>query len=182
MKNKFTLAIIGCGSFARDFVRLFQKHPVIEKVYVCDKIREKAEAYAEKFGTEIIDTYEEVLARPDIDAVAIFVQRHLHGPIVLAALNAGKHVYSAVPMASTVEECGEIVRAVEKTGLTYMMGETCIYYPSSMYCKKEYEKGTFGDFVSITTTFPTSRRISRQISPIPPYRRFSIPPIPPLCC
>ena len=143
----FNIAVIGCGEFAASFVKLFQLHPAIGEVYVCDKIREKAEAYADKFGCPIVESFEEVLSREDIHAVAVFVQRHLHGPIVKAALEAGKHVYSAVPMASTVEECGEIVDLVKKTGLTYMMGETCIYYPCAMYCKKEYEKGTFGRFV-----------------------------------
>lgn len=176
MKKTYTLAIIGCGSFARNFVPVFQKHPVIEKVYVCDLIPERARAYREKFGTEIIPTYEEVLARPDIDAVAVFVQRHLHGPVVLAALEAGKHVYSAVPMASTVEECGRIVDAVKKTGLTYMMGETCIYYPSSMFCKREYEKGTFGDFVygesqyhHDISHFPADFQADRPNSAVPPF-------------
>ena len=129
MKEKFTVALIGCGAFAKNFVPLFKAHPYVEKFYVCDLIPEKAAEYCETFGVESIPTFEEVLARPDIDAVAIFVQRHLHGPVVTAALKAGKHIYSAVPMASTVEECGEIVKLVEETGLTYMMAETCVYYP-----------------------------------------------------
>ena len=79
--------------------------------------------------------------------MAIFTQRHLHGPLVKAALEAGKDVYSAVPMGVSVEECREIVETVKKTGKTYMMGETCIYYPCSMYCKQRYEKGDFGTFV-----------------------------------
>lgn len=147
MKDKYNICILGCGAFASAFVELFKRHPYIGKVYVCDLIQTKAENYSHKFGVEIIDIYEEALNRSDIDAVAVFVERHNHGPVVLAALEAGKHVYSAVPMASTVEECKQIVKTVERTGLTYMMGETCIYYPCSMYCKKEYERGTFGEFV-----------------------------------
>ncbi len=42
----------------------------------------------------------------DVDAVAIFTQRWTHGPLVVQALRAGKHVYSAVPMAITEEEIG----------------------------------------------------------------------------
>lgn len=60
---------------------------------------------------------------------------------------AGKDVYSAVPMASEVEECLEIVDMVKNSNLIYMMGETCVYYPCAMFCKKEHEKGTFGNFV-----------------------------------
>lgn len=145
--EKLTIAFIGCGGFARNFVPLFKAHPLVEKVYVCDLIPAKADEFAHLFQVETVDTFEDCLKRRDINAVAIFAQRHFHGPLAIRALQAGKHVYSAVPMASEVEECHEIVELVRKTGLTYMMGETCIYYPSSMFCKQEMAKGTFGRFV-----------------------------------
>ena len=147
MDKQFTIAFIGCGEFARNFVHIFKAHPLVKKVYVCDVIKEKAEEYKKLFDVEVIDSLEDVLANKEIDAIACFAQRHLHGPIVLSALKAGKHVYSAVPMASKVDECKEIVEIVKETGLTYMMGETCVYYPCAMYCKKEHDKGTFGNFV-----------------------------------
>ena len=124
--EKLKIAIIGCGAFARAFVPLFKAHPHVEKVYVCDLVPSKVEDYVEKFNVSAIGTFEEALAREDINAVAIFTERHKHGPMVIAALRAGKHVYSAVPMASSVEDCGEIVKAVKETGKVYMMGETCI--------------------------------------------------------
>ena len=113
--QKMTVAFVGCGNFAQKFVHLVKAHPYVEKVYVCDLIREKAEKYSEMFDVEIIDTYEEILERKDITAIANFTQRHLHGDIVIRALKAGKHVYSAVPMAPTVEECQEIVKLVEES-------------------------------------------------------------------
>jgi predicted dehydrogenase len=147
MAKKLNLAIIGCGSFASSFVTLFKIHPLVEKVYVCDLIRERAETYSKKYEVPIIDSFEDALASPEIDSVAIFAERHLHGPLVIKALEAGKHVYSAVPMASEVHECQQIVETVKRTGLTYMMGETCYYYPSSMFCRFNFQKGTFGKFV-----------------------------------
>lgn len=147
MAKKITIAVIGCGSFARNFVPLFKAHPYVEKTYVCDIIPERAQEYNKLFDVEIIPSFEDAIRNPQITAVAIFTQRHLHGDLVKAALKAGKDVYSAVPMGISVEECQEIVELVKQTGKTYMMGETCIYYPCSMFCKKEYEKGTFGKFV-----------------------------------
>lgn len=146
MKEKLTVAVIGCGNFAKNFVNLFKEHPFVQKVYVCDVIKEKAKEYKEKFNVEIIDTFEDVLSDKSINCIANFTQRHLHGEIVIKALKAGKHVYSAVPMAPTVEECKEIVELVKKTGLTYVIGETCYYYPCAMYCREMYSKGKFGDF------------------------------------
>ncbi len=144
--KKIRMAIIGCGRFAKFFVPLFKAHPFTQKVYVCDLIPEKAKLYSERFGVEIINSFEDVLNNKEIDCVINFTQRHIHGEIVTRALKANKHVYSAVPMASTVEECKEIVDLVKQTGLIYLMGETCYYYPCAMYCREAYKEGKFGDF------------------------------------
>ncbi len=146
MNERLTVAIVGCGNFARCFVELFKVHPNVDKVYVCDIIPEKAKEYSEKFDVEIIDSYEEILERKDINCIANFTQRHLHGDIVIRALEAGKHVYSAVPMAPTVDECKKIVELVKEKKLIYLMGETCYYYPCAMFCREAYAQGRFGDF------------------------------------
>ena len=147
ISRKMNIAFVGCGRFAKFFVPLCTNHPYVDRVYVCDLKREKAEDYKSKFDVEIIDTYEEVLSRSDIDCVMNFTQRHLHGEITLRALRAGKHVYSAVPMAPTVEECEAIVKEVERSGLIYMIGETCYYFPCAMFCREAYSQGKFGKFV-----------------------------------
>ncbi|MDD5603723.1 MAG: Gfo/Idh/MocA family oxidoreductase, partial [Eubacteriales bacterium] len=97
MPEKTSVAVIGCGNFAKSFVPLFKAHPNVDKVYVCDVIQERARKYSEDYKVDIVQSFEEALKRRDIGAVAIFAQRHLHGPFVIAALKNGKHVYSAVP-------------------------------------------------------------------------------------
>jgi predicted dehydrogenase len=176
MSGKLRVCFIGCGEFAANFVPLFKAHPLVEKVYVCDLIRERAQDYSARFGVETIDSFEEALKSPSVNTVAIFAQRHLHGPLVKKALLAGKHVYSAVPMASRVDECQEIVELVKKTGLTYMMGETCIYYPCSMFCKERYESGEMGKFVYAEAQyhhdishFPKNFRADTRSAGVPPF-------------
>ena len=176
MSGKLTIAVVGCGDFARNFVPLFKLHPLVEKVYACDLLAERAAEYSRKFEIETIGSFEEILKRCDIQCVAIFAQRHLHGPLVLQALSAGKHVYSAVPMASEVEQCQAIVEKVKETGLTYMMGETCYYYPCSMYCRYRNEEGFFGKFVygeaqyhHDISHFPANFRADRRSAGVPPF-------------
>ena len=131
MKQKIRIGFVGCGQFAKNFVPLFKAHPACEYVAVCDKFPER-----ERFGVDrIFDTYEEMLSSDEINSVAIFSQRNQHGEMAIAALKAGKNVYSAVPMATDIEEIKEIVRLVGETGLTYSMGETGIYRPASIYCR-----------------------------------------------
>ena len=146
MNKKLTIAVIGCGTFAYKFINLFKSHPNTEKVYVCDLIKEKAQAFAKEFDVEVIKTFEDALKKEDVNCIAVFTSRHLHGDLSIRALKAGKNVYSAVPMASTVEECQEIVRLVKETKLTYLIGETCYYFPCAMFAREMYQQGRFGEF------------------------------------
>ncbi len=147
-KNKIRIAFVGCGQFCRHFVPLFKNHPAVEYVAVCDKFPERAKNFMEKFKVNrIFDSFDSVINSNDINTVAIFTQRDLHGQMAIEALKAGKNVYSAVPMALKVEEIKEIVRLVKETGLTYMMGETGIYRPASIFCRRKMALGEMGDMV-----------------------------------
>lgn len=170
------IAIIGCGEFAKKFVPLFKNHPTVKKVYVCDLIKEKAVQYSEKYDVEIIESFEKAISSDEVSAIAIFTQRHTHGELVSKALLAGKDVYSAVPMAISVEDCKKIIDAVVLSKKTYMMGETCVYYPCAMYCREKYKNGEFGNFVygesqyfHDLSHFPEPFRAERKSSAVPPF-------------
>lgn len=147
-KEKIKIAFVGCGNFCQHFVPLFKAHPAVSYVAVCDKFPERAEDFKNRFGADrIFKDFDEVIASDEINTVAIFTQRNIHGEMAIAALKAGKHVYSAVPMSLKKEEIFEIVRLVKETGLTYMMGETGIYRPAAIYCRRKYASGVMGDMV-----------------------------------
>ena len=145
--EKMRIVIVGCGRFSKCFVRLFKAHPVVEKVYVCDVKKDRQQEYMEKFDVEGYESFEKALEDKSINAVAIFTQRFKHGQMVIDALKAGKHVYSAVPCAISIEDIKEIARLVKETRLTYSMGETGVYRAPAMFCRREFKKGTFGKFV-----------------------------------
>lgn len=140
----FTIGIVGAGQFAEHFAKLFAAHPGVQSVYVTDIVPERAESLNAKLGLAgVFPGFEEML-ESDVDAVAIFTQRWTHGPLVVQALLAGKHVYSAVPMAISQEEIVAIIDAVRETGLTYMMGETSYYNPATIYARQRVAEGAFG--------------------------------------
>ena len=122
-KEKIVIAVIGCGRFAKNFVPLFKVHPEVESVCVCDIIRERAEEYSRKFDVPIIDSFEEALSSTEINSVAIFTQRFKHGPMVISALKAGKHVYSAVPCSLSIDEIRQIESLVRKHALRIQWGK-----------------------------------------------------------
>lgn len=141
------LCIIGAGQFSQCFAPLYAAHPLVSEVSLCEVIPERLKSEGVRLGiTRQFAAFEEVL-RSEVDAVAIFTQRWMHAPLALQALAAGKHVYSAVPAATTLEELHELVETVRRTGLTYMMGETSQYYGARLYCKERWNAGDFGRFV-----------------------------------
>lgn len=145
--KKIKVGVCGIGQFAPCFVPLFKVHPLVDEVVLCEKDPDRLKKATERFGVRrTVQTFDE-LCRSDVDAVAIFTQRWTHAPLAIKALEAGKHVYSAVPAAVTLEEMEQLIEVVKRTGLTYMLGETSYYYPSTIYCRERFKKGDMGRFV-----------------------------------
>ncbi|MER7938686.1 MULTISPECIES: Gfo/Idh/MocA family oxidoreductase [unclassified Streptomyces] len=140
-----SIGVVGAGQFARAFIPLFQAHPGVHDVRLTEAVPERLASEAARHSVATTyASYEDMLSS-DVDAVAVFTQRWTHGPLVVQALEAGKHVYSSVPMAVSEQEIEAIVDAVRRTGLTYMMGETSYYNPAAVYCRRRRAEGAFGD-------------------------------------
>ncbi|MBO0322284.1 Gfo/Idh/MocA family oxidoreductase [Muricauda sp. CAU 1633] len=144
MSKKINVAIIGLG-FGAEFIPIYQKHPNAEMYAICQRNEEKMNAIGDEFGIDVRYTdYDELLKDPNIDAVHINTPIPNHGEQSIKALKAGKHVACTVPMATTVEECKQIVELVKETGLTYMMMETVVYAREFLFMKELYDKGELG--------------------------------------
>jgi predicted dehydrogenase len=139
-----SLGVVGAGQFAGQFAKLFRLHPDVGEIRVTDLLPERAEELAASEHLAGTAPSFEALLDSDVDAIALFTQRWTHGPLALQALRAGKHVYSAVPMAVSVEEIAAIIEAVRETGLVYMMGETSYYNPATVYARQKRAEGAFG--------------------------------------
>ena len=142
--KKINIAIVGL-SFGAEFIPIYQKHPNSNMYAICQRSEEKLNEVGDYFGVEKRYTsYEELLEDPEVDAVHINTPVASHAPQVCAALRVGKHVASTIPMATTVEECKQIVELVEETGLTYCMMETVVYSREFLYAKELYDTGELG--------------------------------------
>jgi predicted dehydrogenase len=114
------IAILGSGAIASvhaDAYLCFKDRCEIHGI--CDLFPEKAAAFIEKKGLKNAQTYkdvDELLVRPDIDVVSICLPPDTHARIAIKALRAGKHVLVEKPMAASLEECDEMIRAAEESG------------------------------------------------------------------
>lgn len=91
------------------------------------------------------EDYNQLLQDPSVDAVFISTPEHLHYSMVMAALKANKHIYVEKPLAHTIEEGAEIVRAAEKSGKIVQVGTQ--NRSNSLYqkAKEMVEQGLIGD-------------------------------------
>lgn len=143
------LGVVGFGEFSASFMDSFRFHPGISRVAVAEYFEDRRKEALEKYKADAVyESFDEMLEKEsEMNCVAIFAQRHQHGPLIIQALKAGKHVMTAVPMGITVEEVQEIIKIVKETGLVFMMAETCYYFPCAEYCRKQFKAGEFGEVV-----------------------------------
>jgi len=153
-KQKIDVAMIGLG-FGAEFIPIYQRHPAANVYAICQRNPEKLKHIGETFGIEKRYTrFEDVLADPNVDCVHINSPIPDHAWMSIAALKAGKHVMCTVPMATTIEECYEIVELVRKTGLKYMMAETVVYAREFLFLKEMYRKGELGEIQYLAASHP----------------------------
>lgn len=112
---------------------------------ICDNDPIALGQWREQGGLKCFANYEDLLADPDIDAVCISTPVQLHARQAIEALNAGKHVLSEVTATYSLEEGWELIEAVERTGLTYMMAENYCYMRENMIVENMARQGVFGE-------------------------------------
>ncbi len=154
MNKPLNVAVIGLG-FGAEFLPIYQALEGVNIGAVCRRDQQKLNQVADEFSVEKRYTdYEQVLADPEIDFVHINSPIDDHAWMSLKALEAGKHVMSTVPMATTIDECRQIVDKVRETGLKYMMAETVVYSREFLFLKEMYEKGELGKIQYLAASHP----------------------------
>ena len=91
------------------------------------------------------ESLEKLILDDQLDAVAVFTGVPDHADHVMAAMNRGKHVISAVTACTTLEDAARMKEVKESTGLKYMMAETSYYRPEAIAARELFQRGAFGE-------------------------------------
>ena len=149
-----TLGFVGCGGRAGDgLLPLCLGMSDVRVPAVCDihpPNLEKAAQAVRESGRPEPDTYadyRDLLAREDIEAVIIGTSWREHIPISIAAMKAGKYAAPEVGGATSLEECWQLVRASEDTGIPCMLLENYCYLREWMAVVNMVRQGIFGELV-----------------------------------
>jgi predicted dehydrogenase len=102
--------IIGCGDIARkSYAASLAKYPEIELLGFADLDKSRAEALTEEYGGKAYESPQAVFDDPEVTLVVNLTIHHAHYEVIKAALEAGKHVYTEKPFASTSKQARELV-------------------------------------------------------------------------
>ncbi|MFX1326554.1 MAG: Gfo/Idh/MocA family protein [Promethearchaeota archaeon] len=145
MSEFVKFGIIGAGSAVWRYHKLGTKNnPQIKFISGYD-IDEKKLAKAAKYSKlEPYSKLEDFL-KSDIEAVLVLVPHYLHKNLVVAVAEAKKHVICEKPMATTLEECDEMIKAAKKADIKFMIAENHRFLPAHQFIKDALDRGFIGD-------------------------------------
>ena len=152
--DKVRIGFVGLGARGRGLLNdIVLQNPKAQVTAVCDvysdRTEEGAKLVEEKSGVKPFASgdYRDIVTRDDVDAVVIASAWESHIPIAIAALEAGKKVGMEVGGAYTVEQCFELVKCVERTGVPLMLLENCCYGRRELMVRNMVELGVLGEVV-----------------------------------
>ncbi len=177
------IGLIGYGGIGRVHAMAYRNIPfhyglpagTVNLVGVATSRAETARRAAQEIGCDYWTAdYHELLARNDIDVVDICVPNHKHEEIIVAAAQAGKHIYCEKPLAMSVAEGRRIVAAVAKTGVKTQLTFNFRFFPAITRAKQLLDAGFVGRVFSFRGRYfrssyidpdkPLSWRLSKEIS------------------
>lgn len=139
------IGVVG-GGFGAAFQ--WHLHPLCKVAAVSDLREDRREILKRAYGCDVVyPSLAELVKDESLDAVAVFTEATNHAQHVVQAMEAGKHVISAVPLAHTIEGCRAVLDAKRRTGRKYMMAETSWYRPETMVARQLHRDGAFGRLV-----------------------------------
>ena len=148
------IGILGCGKIAQvRHIPEYADNPDCELAAFYNPTRSRAEDMAKKYGGKVYDTAEELLADPEIDAVSVCAANYAHAELAIKAMKAGKHVLCEKPMATTPEDCEEMVKVSKETGKFLMIGQNQRLAKAHVTAKQLLREGLIGDVVTFRTAF-----------------------------
>ena len=122
--DRIKVCLIGCGRAGMIHARSYAGNiREAELAAVCDPAKENLDAVQRELNVlQVYTDYREVMDNAEIDAVIVVTPTQFHREIVTAAAQAHKHVFCEKPMASTVEECDEMIKACRENSVKLQLG------------------------------------------------------------
>jgi UDP-N-acetyl-2-amino-2-deoxyglucuronate dehydrogenase len=147
-KANIRFALVGCGRIGERHAQHIYEQGILAAV--CDIDTKKTEKLSQQYGVPGFDSIQDLIKNcKDIDVVSVCSPNGLHAEHSIAALKAGFHVVCEKPMALTVQDCGEMIKAAENANKRLFIVKQNRFNPPVAAVKKAMDEGYFGKIFSL---------------------------------
>ena len=146
--NFINIGVIGCGYWGPNLLRNFAENETAQLRWICDLDEDRLVSMSRRYPMARTTTdYRELVADPEVDAVAVVTPVATHFAIAQDLLRAGKHVLLEKPLAATVSESEELIELAEQNKRTLMVDHTFVYTGAVRKMKELLNQGELGDLL-----------------------------------
>ncbi len=169
--KRIGLAIVGAGRVGLIRGELAARHPEVDWIGIAETNPERAKLVAEKVGADFVTAdFTELLKRPEVTAVVVSTDEHLHVDPVLAAAERKLPMLIEKPLATDLAESASVLAAIERSGVDAVIGYTQRFRRRWLVAKEKVRTGQLGD-----VTMATSRAFMNRLVAIDNYKRSDNP-------
>ena len=146
--NTYKVGLIGCGSISDAYIRGLRKFPWLELTALSDLDVPRAEAKAAEYGVAKSCAVQDLLADDEVDIAINLTVPSVHAEVSLAALEAGKHVYSEKPLAIKREDAQRLLEVAKTHNLRLGCAPDTFLGGGIQTCRKLIDAGAIGEPLS----------------------------------
>ena len=138
------IGIIGLGRQGWRLAKAIKEAGDVLVVGATEKKCKNSQIFADNFKCEIINNWQELVKRDDIEAIVICTPPSLHAKMSIAALKNNKNVFCEKPLALSSDEAQEIIKEAQKRNLKLKCGFNLRHHPAVVKAKERVDKGLIG--------------------------------------
>ena len=154
MARKLNIALVGCSAMGKLHAEGIVANGCVNFYAICDTAKERLEEFKSIFDVDVVtEDYLDLVNDPALDAVVIVTPDQIHREMTVAFLRAGKAVLCEKPMALTLEDCEEMMRAEREMGGKLMIGQVCRFTPAFILAKQIIDSGRIGELVFVESEY-----------------------------
>jgi UDP-N-acetylglucosamine 3-dehydrogenase len=155
--KKINVAVIGCGSWGRNHIRVYNDLGNASITAIADMNTATAKEFGERYSVDWYTEPEKIFERDDVEAISICTPTVTHADLAMQAIEAGKHVLVEKPMTNTTDEAKELINAVKRQGVHLAVGFVERFNPAVSEAMNIISKGEVGEVILAHT-----KRVSRR--------------------
>jgi predicted dehydrogenase len=164
--------VVGIGFFGKKWAELLQKHPVVSLVATVDVNKAAAQWSLETLGVPSFPCLSQALDKVSADSVLVVTNPAQHKPVILQALNYGKHVLVEKPMVTSIQEANEVAAAVERSAGKVMVAQGYRFLQAAAFVRARLTAGDIGELRAVKIRF---RRHVPDVISDPEHSIYALP-------